>query len=245
MTRAEFVRSAVRPADYPADGLPEIAIVGRSNVGKSTLVNALTGVRLARTSAAPGKTRTANVYRLQGENDRPFHLVDLPGYGYARAARQAKGAQSSAAGRRRAAVEEFEALAQDYFGDRAADVAADRRGGASAPRESGGGARSGGASAPQQNNRRRPAAFAVLLLVDGRHPGLESDLRAHDWLAALNVPLGVVATKTDKLTRAERSRAQQAFERAFTAPVLPVSAATGEGMKDLWKLIARLLSSHP
>jgi GTP-binding protein len=220
MPRAEFVRSAVRPVDYPADGLPEIAIVGRSNVGKSTLVNALTGLRLARTSAAPGKTRTANVYRLQGENDRPFHLVDLPGYGYARAARTARGGQSSAAGRRRAAVEEFEALAQDYFGDRAGDARADRKG-------------------------RRPAAFAVLLLVDGRHPGLESDLRAHDWLAALNVPLGVVATKMDKLTRAERSRAQHAFERAFTAPVLPLSAATGEGMKDLWKLIARLLSSHP
>ncbi len=84
----------------------------------------------------------------------------------------------------------------------------------------------------------------MLLLVDGRHPGLESDLRAHDWLAALNLPMGVVATKMDKLTRAERSRAQHAFERAFTAPVLPVSAATGEGMKDLWKLIPRLLSSH-
>src|SRR5215831_2219673 len=219
-SKAEFVRSAVRPVDYPADGLPELAIVGRSNVGKSTLVNALTGLRLARTSAAPGKTRTANVYRLQGESDRPFHLVDLPGYGYARAARQAGGGQSSAAGRRRAAVEEFEALAQDYFGDRAGDARADRKG-------------------------RRPAAFAVLLLVDGRHPGLESDLRAHDWLAAMNVPLGVVATKMDKLTRAERSRAQQAFERAFTAPVLSLSAATGEGMKDLWKLIARLLSSHP
>lgn len=231
MTRAEFVRSAVRPADFPADGLPEIAIVGRSNVGKSTLVNALTGVRLARTSAAPGKTRTANVYRLPGENDRPFHLVDLPGYGYARAARQARGGQTSAAGRRRAAVEEFEALAQDYFCDRAGHVQEDVRGGR--------------ASALLGKNRRRPAAFAVLLLVDGRHPGLESDLRAHDWLAALNVPLGVVATKMDKLTRAERSRAQQAFERAFTAPVLPLSAATGEGMKDLWKLIARLLSSHP
>jgi GTP-binding protein len=219
-TRAEFVRSAVRPPDFPADGLPEIAIVGRSNVGKSTLVNALTGIRLARTSAAPGKTRTANVYRLQGEIEKPLHLVDLPGYGYARAPRQARGGQKSAKGRRQVEREAFDTLAEDYFGDRAGQAHVDRKG-------------------------RRPAAFAVLLLVDGRHPGLESDLRAHDWLAALNVPMGVVATKMDKLTRAERSRAQHAFERAFTAPVLPVSAATGEGMKDLWKLIARLLSSHP
>jgi GTP-binding protein len=219
MTRAEFVRSAVRPVDFPADGLPEIAIVGRSNVGKSTLVNALTGLRLARTSAEPGKTRTANVYRLQAEVEGPFYLVDLPGYGYARAPRQARGGPQSAEGRRRKESEAFEALAQDYFGDRAGQARADRKG-------------------------RLPAAFAVLLLVDGRHPGLESDLRAHDWLAALNVPLGVVATKMDKLTRAERSRAQHAFERAFTAPVLPLSAATGEGMKDLWKLIPRLLSSH-
>jgi GTP-binding protein len=225
--RAEFVRSAVRPTDYPADGLPEIAIVGRSNVGKSTLVNALTGVRLARTSAAPGKTRTANVYRVQDESDRPFHLVDLPGYGYARAPRQARGGQSSAEGRRRAERAAFDTLAEDYFGDRAGE------------------ARAGGSTPQEVKSRRRPAAFAVLLLVDGRHPGLESDLRAHDWLAALNVPMSVVATKMDKLTRAERSRAQHAFERAFTAPVLPVSAATGEGMKDLWKLIARLLSSHP
>jgi GTP-binding protein len=204
--RAEFVRSGARPADYPADGLAEIAIVGRSNVGKSTLVNALTGVKLARTSAAPGKTRLLNVYRLDPAGGRPFYLVDLPGYGYARG-----GAPSA---------EEFEVLTRDYFGSRSGAVR----------------------NAP---DRRAPSAFAVLLLMDGRHPGLASDLRAHDWLAALSVPMGVVATKMDKLTRAERSRAQHAFERAFTAPVLPVSAATGEGLKELWILIARLLSSHP
>ena len=55
----------------------------------------------------------------------------------------------------------------------------------------------------------------------------------------------VVATKYDKLTRAERTRAQRALETAFNGPVLPVSAATGEGMKDLWKTMDRLLSSHP
>jgi GTP-binding protein len=61
---ASFVRSAANASDLPRDGLAEIALVGRSNVGKSTLINALTRQRLARTSAAPGKTRLANVYRV-------------------------------------------------------------------------------------------------------------------------------------------------------------------------------------
>ena len=78
------MKSGAGPADYPDDGLAELALVGRSNVGKSTLVNALTGIRLARTSRAAGKTRLLNVYRLQDGPTRPFHMVDLPGYGYAR-----------------------------------------------------------------------------------------------------------------------------------------------------------------
>jgi GTP-binding protein len=205
--RAEFVRSAARPLEYPGDGLAELALVGRSNVGKSTLVNRLAASRVARTSAAPGKTRTLNVYRLEPTGERPFHLVDLPGYGYAR------GGSASA--------EAFEALTREYFGHRS------------------------GRRTARGSGHRSPAAFGVLLLVDGRHPGLDSDVQAHDWLTALEIPLGVVATKIDKLTRAERSRAQHAFERAFTTPVLPVSASTGEGLKELWILIARLLNSPP
>jgi GTP-binding protein EngB required for normal cell division len=65
--RAAFVTSAAGPEGCPADGLAELALVGRSNVGKSTLVNALMRVRLARTSAAPGKTRLLNVYRIDVE----------------------------------------------------------------------------------------------------------------------------------------------------------------------------------
>jgi GTP-binding protein len=78
--KAEFSKCAVKPSDFPTGGLPEIALVGRSNVGKSSLINSLVNKRgLAKTSSTPGKTRTINFYLL---NDS-FYLVDLPGFGYA------------------------------------------------------------------------------------------------------------------------------------------------------------------
>src|SRR4029453_11402433 len=81
---AEFVTSAASAGDFPRDRLMEVALVGRSNVGKSSLINALVRRQLARTSAAPGKTRLANFYRVQRGTAPAFYLVDLPGYGYAR-----------------------------------------------------------------------------------------------------------------------------------------------------------------
>lgn len=78
---AEFVTSAARPDQFPAGSLPEIAFLGRSNVGKSSLLNCLTGGSgLAFTSSKPGCTQVINFYRV----DERFHFVDLPGYGYAR-----------------------------------------------------------------------------------------------------------------------------------------------------------------
>jgi len=79
--KTEFVVSAGKPEMFPGDRLPEIAFLGRSNVGKSSLINALTGQKkLAFTSNTPGRTQTINFYRVDGA----WYLVDLPGYGYAR-----------------------------------------------------------------------------------------------------------------------------------------------------------------
>ena len=81
---ATYALSGVRAEQYPIAGLPEIALVGRSNVGKSSLTNALLGRKsLARTSSQPGKTQTANFYLV----NESFFIVDLPGYGYAKASK--------------------------------------------------------------------------------------------------------------------------------------------------------------
>jgi GTP-binding protein len=80
--KAEFVISSASPEMFPSDGLPEVAFLGRSNVGKSSLMNALVGRKgLAFTSNTPGRTQTINFFRIQ----EAFYFVDLPGYGYARA----------------------------------------------------------------------------------------------------------------------------------------------------------------
>ncbi|TDP59610.1 ribosome biogenesis GTP-binding protein YihA/YsxC [Aminicella lysinilytica] len=81
INKSDIVAVAVKPAQYPPDDMPEIAFAGRSNVGKSSLLNLLTGRRkLARVSGSPGKTRTINFYLVNDD----FRIVDLPGYGYAK-----------------------------------------------------------------------------------------------------------------------------------------------------------------
>jgi len=84
---SEIVVSAIKKDQYPEEGLPEIALVGRSNVGKSSATNALLNRRnFARTSQTPGKTRTINFYKINEE----FYFVDLPGYGYAKVSKSEK-----------------------------------------------------------------------------------------------------------------------------------------------------------
>jgi GTP-binding protein len=186
---AAFVTSAADAGGFPRDRLPEIAFVGRSNVGKSSLINALARRTLARTSAAPGKTRLANFYRVQRGSSPPLYLVDLPGYGYARGGD--------------AAAREFTQLTEAYFA-------------------------------------RPETPIATILLVDSRHPGLDSDMEAWAWLKEQKRPCGIVGTKVDKLTRADRARHTRQLESLFDVPVLLVSVQDGDGLEQLWKLIARL-----
>ena len=91
--RVEFARPAATWAQLPDGGRPEVAFVGRSNVGKSSLLNALVGRRqLARTSQTPGKTQALNFFDVEAEGWPPFYLVDLPGYGYAKVAKTQRAA---------------------------------------------------------------------------------------------------------------------------------------------------------
>ena len=188
---AEFVTSAAGAADFPRDRLPEVALVGRSNVGKSSLINALVRQPLARTSATPGKTRLVNIYRVRRGSMPECYLVDLPGYGYARAPRPGEGAST-----------EFSQLTDAYFD--------------------------------------RPGRRGALLLVDARHPGLSSDLDAWAWLGSQPCARAVVGTKVDKLTQAERMRHAREMKTVYEMPVVLVSARTGEGLDELWKMIASL-----
>jgi len=87
---ARYLTSASDPARFPAPSLPEVAFLGRSNVGKSSVINSLAGSKLARTSSTPGRTRSINFFELRraGQPKPELMFVDLPGYGYAKVSRE-------------------------------------------------------------------------------------------------------------------------------------------------------------
>ncbi len=184
---AEFIRSAHGGGDYLHDGRPEVAFVGRSNVGKSTLLNRLLGrSALARTSSTPGRTQAVNYFLV----NRRFYFVDLPGYGYAKAGKDAR--------------REWAGRVEGYFRE----------------------------SPPE----------TVVLLVDGKVGATPLDVQAYGYLNGLGLAVIVAATKIDQITRGRWTLAvrdiRQTLGLTETIPVIPVSARSGSGIKELWGAIA-------
>lgn len=182
---AVFELGAVRPAQWPADGLPEFAFVGRSNVGKSSIINRLLARKsLARVSGTPGKTQQTNFYRI---NDQ-FRLVDLPGYGYASVSKTDRA--------------QFLKMLETYLSER-------------------------------EPLRR------VVQLVDIRHEPSKDDVAVHEWLFNLSVPLVVVATKMDKLSKSAVLKSTHIIRQSLGTPiqVMTTSSQTGAGIDALWSFL--------
>ncbi len=160
-------------------------MVGRSNVGKSSLINALVKQKIARTSAAPGKTRLVNYYLI----DSALYWSISPA-----------------------------------TATRAAATSLSRRS-----------SNSRGVFDPSTREQRRVAG--VLQLVDSRHHDLPQDAAGYAWLLAAQAPVAIVATKIDKLNRSEQSSTMRSLKESYDSPVLPVSAFTGDGLNEIWKLL--------
>ncbi|MGH7232542.1 MAG: ribosome biogenesis GTP-binding protein YihA/YsxC [Nitrospiraceae bacterium] len=197
---AEFVKSCVSADQFPCDRLPELACVGRSNVGKSSLINALLSRKaLAKVSGTPGKTRLLNFYRVATADPtlRRFSLVDLPGYGYAKVAKSVR--------------EEWGPMIEQYLTG-------------------------------------RPELCGIVQLVDARG-AQRQDETTWLWLNGLGFRPIVVATKIDKLGRAERVRCLAAIRQALqlpdAVPLVPYSSVTREGRDELWTAIREMLLSKP
>ncbi len=191
---AEFIKSATEPSHYPEGVLPEVAFVGRSNVGKSSLINALVRRKnLAKTSNTPGRTQLINFFLI---NHR-YAFVDLPGYGFARVPEAVR--------------RNWGPMVETYLKER--------------------------------SNLR-----LVILIMDIRRDPAAHDLDLLQWLNDCRIPVLLVLTKIDKLSKSQVwFRARQIEEmlikgadlKTATGPVL-FSAKTGEGKDVLWSVIEAL-----
>jgi GTP-binding protein len=181
---ARYIIGAAHREQFPPEQLPEIAFLGRSNVGKSSLLNCLLGSKqLARTSRKPGCTRLIHFYR----SEDGFCFVDLPGYGFARVSKQT--AQS------------WKELIEAYL------------------------------------LGRRNLALSILLL-DIRRGWMEKDLELKRWLEFHKRRHLVVATKIDKVrSHSELARGLAALRQTGEQELVPFSAVTGQGVREIWQAI--------
>jgi GTP-binding protein len=192
---AQFLLSAVSAAQFPKPGVPEVAFLGRSNVGKSSLLNALVGAAAAKVSSTPGRTRAINFFRIvDGRGAAKMIFADLPGYGYAKISKSIS--------------ETWPGFIEPYLTDRA-------------------------------------TLGLCVCLVDANVPTQASDRQLIDWLGSAGRELFVVATKADRLSGNERTRNLAALKKAHDVDeILPVSAKTGYGIKELWRRIEEAASKE-
>ena len=196
--KSEYVTSAVSRATCPEELLPEIVFVGRSNVGKSSLINSLTNRKaLARTSGTPGKTQTINFFKVTlktpADNYHEFYLVDLPGYGYAKTSKTNRKLWAK--------------FIDEYL------------------------------------SSRRDIKF-VCQLIDIRHPPQESDLKSFQSLIEKNLPVLIIATKSDKLGKNARQKNLDVIKNSLGVEadsILPYSSVKNEGRSDLLDVIINSL----
>ena len=193
MPTAVFLKSAAKPADFPADSGREVAFVGRSNSGKSTAVNMIAGARkLARVSKTPGRTQLINFFTLDDER----RLVDLPGYGFARAAP--------------AVQAQWRRLIETYL-------------------------------------RERASLVGLVLTVDARRGLMQLDEQLLRWLEShRDLPVAVLLTKTDKVSRAAALEAERATSAALRPAtfVAGFSALTGAGVDAARGWLDERLAAH-
>ena len=189
--KAKFQLSLSQFREFPGQGLPEIAMAGKSNVGKSSLINSLArNSKLARTSSEPGKTRLVNFYLM----NESFFLVDLPGYGFARAPKAEK--------------EKWAAMIEGYL-------------------------------------RASKTLRHVFQLVDLRHAPTEDDQLMVEYLRHYDIPFSVIATKADKLSKAQRGRNLPVICRTLAVQpweVLVYSSEDGTGREALLSRIEEKLT---
>ncbi len=173
---------------FPPPDVSEIAFLGRSNVGKSSLLNALVGEKAAKVSQTPGRTRAINFFALLNQSQRrQMVFADLPGYGYAKISKSISSTWP-------AFIEPYLAI--------------------------------------------RSTLKLCVCLVDSNVPPQESDHQLMDWLRASGRDFAVAATKIDRLSGNERTRNLLALKKGLEVEeILPVSAKTGYGIKELWTRI--------
>ena len=190
--KAKFLLSQSEFKSFPQQGMQEIAMAGKSNVGKSSLINSLTrNSKLARTSSEPGKTRLINYYAINDD----FLLVDLPGYGFARAPKSEQ--------------QKWARMIEGFL-------------------------------TGSENLKH------VFQLVDIRHEPTQEDAMMVEYLRHYDIPFTVIATKADKLSKAQRSRSIPVICRKLVVQpweILTYSSEDGTGRETLLEKIEAIL--HP